>query len=386
MKDINLAMANKSHPIFKVYFWQCIVTPHMANLAEALAAQGYAVTYVANESLSSDRQQMGWIAPVLKHAELRIASDAQEVTQIALSAPADSIHICQGLRGNGLVRIAQQVLAKRRFRQWIIIETVDDAGFSGFLKRALYRWLLIRKQKTLQGILAIGWETSDWLLARGVPQYHLFPFAYFLSDAISSVKRTREAAMPFRFLFVGQLIERKRVDHLIQALASFDSHELELVVIGEGPMRTPWEAMANEVLPKRVRWKGRMSINEIPQQMANADCLVLPSRHDGWGAVVSEALMVGTPVICSDACGSAGIVRESGFGGVFPADDKDSLVFLLQQTLGEGALGPEERLKLAKWAMALSASAGARYLSEIFAYQEASGQRPQMPWQREHTC
>jgi len=386
MKDTNLAMSNKSHPIFKVYFWQRIVTPHMANLAEALAARGHAVTYVANESLSSDRQQMGWIAPVLNHAELRIASDAQEVTKIVLSAPSDSIHICQGLRGNGLVRIAQQVLAKRRVRQWIIMEMVDDAGFSGFLKRALYRWLLIRRQKTLQGILTIGWETSDWLQALGVSQDRIFPFAYFLSDAISSVKRTCEAALSFRFLFVGQLIELKRVDYLIQALASIDAHELELVVIGDGPMREEWEQMANHLLPNRVHWLGRMSMNEIPQHMINADCLVLPSRHDGWGAVVSEALMVGTPVICSDACGSAGIVRVSGFGGVFPRVDKDSLVFLLQQTLGRGPLVPEERLKLAKWAMALSASAGARYLSEILAYKEGVEQKPRVFWQREHTC
>lgn len=53
--------------------------------------------------------------------------------------------------------------------------------------------------------------------------------------------------------------------------------------------------------------------------MARADVLVLPSWHDGWGAVVSEALMAGTPAIASDACGSAGVVRASGVGGGVPA-------------------------------------------------------------------
>ncbi|MDA8631249.1 glycosyltransferase family 4 protein [Litoricolaceae bacterium] len=377
-------MPNKSHPIFDVYFWQRIVTPHMANLAEALGAQGHAVTYVANKSLSPDREQMGWIAPVLKQAQLCIAANANEVTQVVLNVPAESIHICQGLRGNGLVSIAQQELAKRRVRQWVIMETVDDAGFFGLLRWAMYRWLFMRRQKTLQGVLAIGWKTSDWLITCGVPQNRIFPFAYFLSDAISSVKRTREGGRPFRFMFVGQLIERKRVDHLIQALAKCLAYDFEFVIVGDGPMRTRWEAIASEVLPNRVRWEGRISMDEVPQQLANADCLVLPSRHDGWGAVVSEALMVGTTVVCSDACGSSGIVSESGFGGVFSSEDRDSLVFLLQQMLKRGALSRDQRQEVVAWAKSLGAESSARYLCDILAYPNEHMKRPQVPWQCEN--
>jgi glycosyltransferase involved in cell wall biosynthesis len=375
-------MPNNPYPVFKVYFWQRIVTPHMAHLAEAVAAQGHRVTYVANGALSADREQMGWIAPMLKKAELLIASDSKEVSRIALWADADSIHICQGLRGNGLVRVAQRVLAKRRMKQWIIMETVDDAGFYGLLKRPLYRWLLMQRRKILQGILAIGWKTSDWLMARGSPQDRIFPFAYFLSDAIASVKRIREVAVPFRFLFVGQLVERKRVDRLIQALAFCDLHEFELVIIGDGPMRTRWESMANRALRNRVRWEGHMPIDKIPQQIANADCLVLPSRHDGWGAVVSEALMVGTPVICSDACGSAGVVRDSGVGGVFPKDNVTALSALLQEMLLKGPLQSSDRDRLTTWANCLGAGVGAEYLLNLIKFIESKGlgQRPTKPW------
>jgi hypothetical protein len=69
-------------------------------------------------------------------------------------------------------------------------------------------------------------------------------------------------------------------------------------------------------------WGSYLS-TEVPRAMAQADCLVLPSIHDGWGAVASESLMVGTPVVCSDACGVAGVVQASGVGGVFPVKDKD---------------------------------------------------------------
>ncbi len=46
----------------QVYFWQRIVTPHMAILAEAMAVQGIPVLYVANERMSAEREQQGWNA------------------------------------------------------------------------------------------------------------------------------------------------------------------------------------------------------------------------------------------------------------------------------------------------------------------------------------
>jgi len=364
----------------EVYFWQRIITPHMANLADALAATGTAVTYVANESMSSNREKMGWSAPSLVQANLVIASDAEAVATVVQNAPVDSIHICQGLRGNGLVTIAQRTLAKRGARQWAIIETVDAAGFSGWLKRALYRWILMRRRNVLEGILAIGWKTSDWLIARGMHQDQIFPFVYFLPDAISQVTHMRERGAPFRFLFVGQLIELKRVDRLIQALAKCVSQDFEFVVVGDGPMRKEWEQMANDLLSNRVRWLGRMSINQIPQQMANADCLVLPSRHDGWGAVVSEALMVGTPVICSDACGSAGVVNLSGVGGVFSRDDVEALSELLDAMLVNEALVDSDKDRLKDWAKCLGVEAGAKYLSEILNHVAIGGEKPIPPW------
>jgi hypothetical protein len=40
------------------------------------------------------------------------------------------------------------------------------------------------------------------------------------------------------------------------------------------------------MLPGRVSFRGLLPISNIPGHMAAADCLVLPSSHDGWGAVV----------------------------------------------------------------------------------------------------
>ncbi len=135
-----------------VYFWQRIVSPHMAGLAAAMAAAGRDVTYVAERTLSADRAAQGWQVPSLGQAKLELAPDEAAVRRLVKAAPAESVHICQGLRNNQLVGIAQSALASRGLRQWVIMETVDDRGWRGVVKRLEYRRLLRQWSPRLEGI------------------------------------------------------------------------------------------------------------------------------------------------------------------------------------------------------------------------------------------
>src|SRR5690606_16554764 len=100
----------------------------------------------------------------------------------------------------------------------------------------------------------------------------------------------------------------------------------------------------------------------------------------GWGVVVSEALMAGTSVVCSDTCGSAGVVLASGTGGVFPREDEHELVRLLMTQLDQGRRTLDERRSLSRWAAALNAQSGARYLRAILDFADGTGARPSEPW------
>ena len=366
-----------------IYFWQRIVSPHMAGLAAALAGQNCSVVYVAERTMSEDRAQQGWTSPDLGKARLELAPTATAVQALALSAPVDAGHICQGIRSNGLVGVAQRTLAAHRRKQWVVMETVEDAGWRGLLKRLEYRRLFLRWRSRLQGVLATGSHTPSWVVRRGMPADRVFPFAYFLPDAIRPESdHLAKAAGPFRFVFVGQFIERKRLDLLISALATLKRDDVELVVVGSGPLERELQSFAEKTWPGHVRWLGRLPLGEVPQVMAHADCLVLPSRHDGWGAVVSEALMVGTPAICSDACGAAEVVRASGVGGVFRSGDLMSLVQALDAALAAGKPQESDRRALANWARCLGASAGAEYLRAIVQHSQGAGPRPAPPWER----
>jgi glycosyltransferase involved in cell wall biosynthesis len=368
--------------LVSIYFWQRIVSPHMAGLAAAVARQGCAVVYVAERLMSENRAQQGWTSPDLGTARLELAPTAAAMRALAAAAPVDAIHICQGIRSNGLVGEAQRTLAAHHSRQWVVMETVEDAGWRGVLKRLEYRRLFMQWRGRIEGVLATGYRTPAWVVRRGMPADRVFPFAYFLPDTLQPENvRLAETGGPFRFVFVGQFIERKRLDLLISALATLKRQDVELDVIGSGPLEKELQSFAEKIWPGKVRWLGRLPLGEVPPAMARADCLVLPSRHDGWGAVVSEALMAGTPAICSDACGAAEVVRASGVGGVFASGDLSSLVRNLEAVLASGKPKVQDRLELAGWARCLGAEAGAKYLQDVFDHVVGrQDRRPLSPW------
>lgn len=364
-----------------IWIWQQIASPHMAGLARALAERGRDVVYVAGQGMSREREALGWSVPDFGHAQLRIAASSSEALQLVAEAPGAAIHICQGLRGNGYVRDVMTLLARSERRMWVTMEVVEDSGIRGGLKRRLYKHLLAGLRPAIDGVLAIGHHAKSWIEARGVDETLIFPFAYFLPDGTSRFQPDNLSDRPFRVLFVGQLVRRKRLDLLIGSLVDSLGCNVELAVVGSGPLEGELRAAAERQLgSRRVHWVGTLPMSRVSEEVVRADCLVLPSDFDGWGAVVSEALMMGTPAICSDQCGSLGAVRASGVGGVFRAKSRGDLSRLIQRQVKLGKQGPDSRAALAAWARCLGARSGAAYLERILDSTYSGGEVPHVPW------
>ena len=104
-----------------------------------------------------------------------------------------------------------------------------------------------------------------------------------------------------RLLFVGNLSERKGVTDLLKALSSpgFEDLPLELVLAGDGDIRS-YQDKANALgLEKKVRFTGWVGQGEVAELMAQADVLVLPSYDEGLPLVILEALGNGVAVVCT---------------------------------------------------------------------------------------
>jgi len=127
--------------------------------------------------------------------------------------------------------------------------------------------------------------------------------------------------------FCGRLVERKRVQDLIEA---FDDTRLSngacLVIIGDGPYRGELERFAR-IRGISVRFIGAIPVREeLFLALGALDLLVLPSIDEPWGMVVNEALSMGTPVVASDQCGCTwDFDRLEDAARVFPACDVGAL-------------------------------------------------------------
>lgn len=114
---------------------------------------------------------------------------------------------------------------------------------------------------------------------------------------------------------VGRLSYEKGVDRLVEAVALLKREEIPFVlrVLGEGPERHALEAMiAKNGLSDHVELLGFQS-NPYPYMQA-ADVIVCPSRYEGFSTVVTEALILGKPVVTTECSGMRELLGDSEYG------------------------------------------------------------------------
>jgi len=354
----------------------------MANLADELGARGNEIHYIAAEDMSVLRQRQGWVKPEMKNLQFHRVSGPREALCLLNGFSEDAIHLTQGIRGNGYISTIIGFLRQCHARWGVIMETVDERFCLGPLKRMVYAWQLGCSSTRPDFMLAIGEKLKPWLVARGYPAENIFKFTYFLSqESVDLTNNTRPESV-FRIGFVGQLIERKRVDILTNALSGLLEFPFQFLVIGTGPLEGRLQEQAIAKLgQERFRMLGQLPMAEVRAFMQTLDCLVLPSDHDGWGAVISEALMAGVPTICSDGCGAVTVVKASGVGGIFHKGDVVALRAQLRQMLIQQPLHLIQRRALAAWACCLGSVAGAGYLESILNRVYLDADHPLPPWE-----
>jgi glycosyltransferase involved in cell wall biosynthesis len=185
--------------------------------------------------------------------------------------------------------------------------------------RRLRRWMLTRHAR----LIALSTEMRAVLAEVGVPAggIDLVPNGVAFTPP---VPRDDRAALRARWLgtgtdavvlFVGRLIERKRVDQLLHVWAAMPPPEhAVLCLVGHGPLRASLEAMADRLgLRNSVRFVGLQT--DVTPFYLMADTFVLPSRTEGMSNALLEAMAAGLPVIASDIPVNREIVQfgENGF-------------------------------------------------------------------------
>ena len=271
-------------------------------------------------------------------------------------------------------------------RVWIT-EAFNYYGISGWLRLQRARWLVRREARAgFSRVFAMGELGVNFFRRAGIRPGQLCEFAYLVEPPplqeppMEGQAKSRD----FRFCFVGQMVRRKGGDCLLRAAARLPAGSWSMELVGDGTERRQWEALAAEAgLADRVHFLGNQSNPATLRTIRSADALVLPSRWDGWGAVVNESLMAGTPAIVSDACGAASLIVNDACGKVFKRADDSSLREALQGVLATGKIQPVRRRHLSDWS---AQTLGGPQLADYFLNCLASAGHNQTvppPWRKE---
>ncbi len=175
------------------------------------------------------------------------------------------------------------------------------------------------------GIAAIGtWAERDY--AARFPNTPVFniPYHCALQPFLDAPRPARKPGT-ITFLFCGQMIARKGLDLLLAAFATLPENA-RLLLIGREAELPQMLATLPETVRLRIRYEGFHAPDTLPKFFAQANVFVLPSRYDGWGVVVNQALGAGLPIIASDQVGAAhDLVRENENGFLFSAGNTNAL-------------------------------------------------------------
>jgi glycosyltransferase involved in cell wall biosynthesis len=149
-----------------------------------------------------------------------------------------------------------------------------------------------------------------------------------------------------RFLCVGAVAAHKGHDVLVEGLARIADRAWTCTVAGALDREPAFvEALSRRAadagIADRIRWTGPLAGGALGRQYRSADLLVLPSRVEAYGMVVTEALGAGVPVVAT----AVGGVPEALGGGaagppgrLVPPDDPGALAAALAAWLDDADL------------------------------------------------
>ena len=146
-------------------------------------------------------------------------------------------------------------------------------------------------------------------------------------------------------LFVGRLVEKKGCEYLLRAMQTVQAvaPEVELVVIGDGLLRSSLEQLAQTSL-KRYRFLGVQPPESVRDWMQRAKIFCVPSitaksgDSEGFGLVFAEAQAMGLPVVSFASGGIPEAVAHGETGFLAAERDSEKLGTYILRLLEEGEL------------------------------------------------
>ena len=337
---------------------------YVPTIAHGLIHQGHEVAAVItlSDRLDHDDRQYGFRVMRLPRRYFRPLRWVKTILEIARWArQADVVYL------NGLV--LEGVLGAKLFaRRPIVVKVVGDLiwekarnshatrlELDAFQAARLpLRWHLLRQLQAWYTAQADAVVTPSRYLARIVANWGVDETRiHIVYNAVTLLPVTPPTnAGSYDLVTVARLVPWKGLADLIEVAGDLG---LRLRIVGEGPLRSELEALAQQCGAK-VSFAGHVARDQIPAEIRSARLFVLNSSYEGLPHIVLEAKAAGVAVLASAAGGTPETIHHGIDGWLVPVNDKAALVTGIQRLLSDDG----ERADLAQ--------AGLRQVAEKFTF------------------
>jgi len=309
-------------------FWSHHQIPVAEELAKILGPEHFRLALF--EEVDGERRQMGWeecserpwvIGPP-KNEQERVQL-VKECVDADVMVFGDCPHEVLKTRvvADKLTFVAAERLLKKPFHRLRLLNPRYARGFRNYRSRVNH--LNVHS-------LAVGHYAPEDLRILCSFGDRIWKWGYFVDVNLEPPLPISDR--PLKLLWVGRMLEWKKVDVLLRALVHIqDSPQFgECLIIGDGPERSHLLRLAQKLKLKqdRVRFLPPVPFEKVRRLMRESDVYVLSSnRMEGWGAVAGEAMSEGCVLVANQEAGSAQELVVDGETGLLYRDgDVDHLV------------------------------------------------------------
>lgn len=218
------------------------------------------------------------------------------------------IVIHTGWSNSGWFKYSKWMKRVNNSKLFFTADNIYTGSIRQFLGAIYFRVIL---RKLYDGVFVPGNASIKYLKFLGMPKNRIFCGYYGAFEKLyySDIKfndRNNE------FLFVGQLIQRKGLDTLVNAFKMYRENGglWNLRISGSGPLNSL--CVGDGIIFDKF-----LDPNTCAKVMRNSKCLVLASRDEHWGTVVCEAAASGMLLLLSTKVGSSEDILRNGVNGYF---------------------------------------------------------------------
>ncbi|MGE3471691.1 MAG: glycosyltransferase family 4 protein [Vicinamibacterales bacterium] len=289
--------------------------------------------------------ELGWRVDVVSLAPgFPFPDDAARAHAVqALAAlPDDTIVLADGLAFGALAEEARHEAARLRFIALVHHPLALEHGLDDDARRALTH-SETAALAAARGVVVTSAATVASLAPYAVPAERIavvLPGTAHVPLARGTRGTTPAFAdAPVELLMVATLTPRKGHDILAEALGRLPRHSWRLTCAGSTTMSPPTTAafttaMVRHGLADRVTLAGDLDESALAAAYDRADVFVLPTRHEGYGMAVAEAVARGLPVVSTPTGAIPDLVDETS-GVLVPVDDPAALAAALHRLVGD---------------------------------------------------